>query len=225
MSQIQLHSPFIIGPGLRPTLRIGKGFVSMEYAIRRCSSDGRTVYRYYINCGDGKRPIIGNDLKSGCHGGTLQDGFSSLLSFLGAEAEAWHGLDPVADRKSEKRGDNAGMFPARAARFAIENSDEIGVLSYEIDESKTPLIAEVPSEYADLSVRKIDWSNPSTPCKQSLQSTFPQPASVRHESKPRATAAASLRPAAVYPTATSAARARTSVRPGCCANGSRRRTP
>jgi hypothetical protein len=144
---MNLHPPFIIGPDLCPALKIDNGFVSLEYAVKRSDrngpNEGRTVYRYFIDPGDGKRPFVGKDLRSGCQGGTIQEGFVSLLGFLGAEAEAWdNGRITPANPAPKGVGDNAGMFPVRIAQFACDNSDEIGMLQCEIEESETPLIVE-----------------------------------------------------------------------------------
>lgn len=130
---MELHAPFSISARLLPSLRIGNGTISMEYA--GTDPDGRTIYRYYIDV-DGKG-AIGRSFKSGCGGGNLQSGFSSLLAFLGAYAEALEYQD-----RTGKKTESGNLFPRRFAEWAQVNSDEISTLQMQIEESESPLIAE-----------------------------------------------------------------------------------
>lgn len=116
-----LHSPFQISSRLLPALYIGGAWLQLEALPR--DAEGRTVYRYTIDLPDRKNPVRGEDLRSGCQGGTLQEGFGSLLAFLSAEAE------------------EEGIFESHPLHvWAKKNSDEIGMLQCDIEESETPLI-------------------------------------------------------------------------------------
>ena len=123
-----LKSPVGIMPRLLPGVQVGGAFVSIEYADR-AGERGRVRYRWYVDLSDG-REFTDDDLQSGCGGGSLQGGLESLLSFLGAFAESWrcNGYD-VND------GENADLFPAGMAEWAQQNSDEIGMLQIELEET------------------------------------------------------------------------------------------
>ncbi len=116
---LKLSAPFQIGPRLLPALRVADAWLSLSAGPR--NAEGRTVYTYLIDI-DGKKPCIGSDLKSGCQGGTLTEGFCSLLCFLGFESE------------------EDGLFPRRVSDWAKANDDELAMLRMEIEESPTPLI-------------------------------------------------------------------------------------
>lgn len=127
---MKLHQPFIITGRLMAGLEINKAFISMSAGPR--DAEGRTQYQCYIDLPDGSEHVVA-DLRSGCQGGTLQEGFVSLLSFLGAAAESYrqHGCD-------WKRIDslhNASMFPRAVSAWAYECSDELSMLGLEIEET------------------------------------------------------------------------------------------
>jgi hypothetical protein len=113
--QFTLLAPFEISSRLLPALRIGGAWISLEYSALPGRGDGRIVYRYYIDLPDGYEHTA-NNLKSGCFGGTLQEGFQSLLAFLGSADEE--------------------LFPAKVVEWARQNEDEIGLLKCEIEETK-----------------------------------------------------------------------------------------
>ena len=112
-----LHAPFIITSRLLAGLKIGDGTISIDYDGE--DKDGRTIYRYYVDV-DRHGTHEGNDLKSGCGGGTLQEGMESFMSFLYACAEG---------------GENADLFPPWVREWAEENKDEIGMLEVELGEA------------------------------------------------------------------------------------------
>lgn len=114
---MNIKAPFIIGPDLRPALRIGDAYVSMEYAERR-QSNGRTRYRYRIYGEPFRKEHVGENLQSGCQGGTLVEGFGSLLAFLDACAEG---------------GENAILFPKSIGQWADDHQSELGMLREEIE--------------------------------------------------------------------------------------------
>lgn len=122
-----LHDPFIITARLLPGLRIGEGdFISIEY-LRR-SKGFRTAYRVTFDIAG--KEYTDDTLKSGCQGGTLQQGMASLLSFLGAAAESYaYGL------RTGCAGENANLFDASIVEWAHQNSDEISLLAVEIEET------------------------------------------------------------------------------------------
>jgi len=124
---MELREPVIITPRLLPGVKIGDAFLSIEYAGE--SPDGRTVYRYHVDFSGGA--AYGNsDLRSGCQGGDLRDGLESLLVFLSAAG--------AARQYTERTGDaaeNSDLFPAEVVEWAAQNSDEIGMLAMEVEET------------------------------------------------------------------------------------------
>ena len=127
---MKLHTPFIITPRLMAGLQIGNAFISMVQGPR--NSEGRTCYGCFIDLPDGSEHEV-TDLRSGCQGGELQEGFASLLSFLGACAESYG----YAQRNGKTLEDteNGDLFPPAVAEWAYQNSDEISMLQLEIEES------------------------------------------------------------------------------------------
>jgi len=129
-----LHPPFEITPRLMAGLRIGGAFLSMGRGPR--NGEGRTVYGTFIDLPDGTEHEV-TGLRSGCQGGDLQEGFASLLGFLGAAAESYG-----YRMRTGRQGENEDLFPAPVVEWAYQNSDEITSLEFEIEESGTPLIEE-----------------------------------------------------------------------------------
>ncbi len=127
-----LNSPFLISSRLLPALQVGGATIQLEYS-KRDGRDSRTRYQWTIDLPNGQE-FTGDDLQSWCQGGSLQNGFASLLSFLSAAAESFRykGMD----------GENADLFPATVVEWAAKNSDELSMLSLEIEESEIDLIEE-----------------------------------------------------------------------------------
>ena len=125
---MKLKKPFQISARLLPALHIGGAWVQLE-RLPGLNSENRTVYRWTIDLPDGAE-FTGSDLRSGCGGGSLQSGFESLLSFLGAFAEAGE------DRE------NSDLFPAGLREWAESAADEIAVTACDLDESLQPLICD-----------------------------------------------------------------------------------
>ena len=122
-----IKSPFKISARLLPALQIGGAWISMEV-----TSD--TQASYYIYLADGSE-VTGDDI--GCRAGLdLQSAFSSLLTFLGAFAEA---ID--YETRTGRESENADLFPASLAEWATQNSDEIGIMSCELKESNEKYFA------------------------------------------------------------------------------------
>lgn len=115
---VTLNAPFEISARLCAALRIGGAWVSLDYdllATARSQDNRRTVYRYFIDLPDGYEHAA-NDLKSGCGGGTLQEGFASLLTFL-----------DCADEE---------LFPKCVVVWAKQNSTELEILKCEVQDTK-----------------------------------------------------------------------------------------
>lgn len=130
-----LCSPIIITPRLLPGVQIGKAFVAIQYS-RRPGREGRTRYQWFIDLPDG-REFAGDDLQSGCCGGSLQNGLESLLSFLGAAAESYRYDMRKNIHDSNRDGDsNSDLFPAPVVEWAYQNSDELSMLQCELEENK-----------------------------------------------------------------------------------------
>ena len=117
-----LKSPVMITARLMPGVKIGDAFVAIEYDDCR-DNRGANMFRWYIDLGD--QEFTGDGL-SGWFG--LQGGLELLLSFLHTFAESW--------RYAGADGENADMFPAELAEWAMQNSDEIGMLQIELEETK-----------------------------------------------------------------------------------------
>lgn len=134
---MQINDPCIITSRLLPGIDIGEATISIEDEGR--GIDGRNTWRYYIDL-----PTKGcfpnytyenNDLRSGCQGGSIQEGLESLLSFLGAFAESigykaryGHG------------GENADLFPSELAEWAVAHSDEIGMYAIMLEETPDVIV-------------------------------------------------------------------------------------
>lgn len=120
---MKLHDPFIIAPNLEPGLKIGDAYVTLEYS-NRPHPEGRQRYAWtWMHIPTGAM-ASGDDLASGCGGGTLIQGFDSLLSFLSAFAEA-------RDTESE----NHDLFPESMREWAEQNGDEIAMLQLELEDA------------------------------------------------------------------------------------------
>lgn len=118
-----LHEPFIIGARLMAALQIGGATVSLTYHGR--ARDNRRAYLGYIDMPDGSEHVI-DDLSG--HG-DLQAGFESLLSFLGAAAEAYD-----YTTRTGRVSDNLTLFAPPVVEWAYQNADEIAMLALELEE-------------------------------------------------------------------------------------------
>jgi len=137
---MKLYNPIMITARLLPGIQIGNGTISIEYS-KRAGDEGRTRYQYHIDIftGMAQEPIeySNDDIQSGCQGGNLLEGLSSLLSFLGAAAESYD-----YEQRTGYESDNADLFPSEIVLWANENFNELSMLSCESDESKSVLIEE-----------------------------------------------------------------------------------
>lgn len=125
---MKLNSPFEISSRLLPALRVADATISIDFA-KRDGREGRTRYQWYIDTPDFE--ATGNDLQSGCQGGSLQEGMASLLSFLSACGEALN----YSDRTGHE-SDNADLFPRNVAEWAQSHYEELSMLAIELEENK-----------------------------------------------------------------------------------------
>jgi len=130
---MKILDPLCITSRLLPGVRIGEAEISIEYAHRL--SDYRQRYRWFIDLPNDGGEFQGDDLQSGVGEGSLQEGLTALLVFLGAFAESLLYCEG-------KEGDNCHLFPAGLKDWAMANSDEIGMLAYELEESPEKFIVE-----------------------------------------------------------------------------------
>ena len=114
---MRLKNPVFITSRLLPGVKVGNAIVQLEYDG---TDDGRTVYKYTIDLKDeeGETTFSGNDLKSGCGGGSLNEGFSSLLVFLAAFAEG-----------------SPNLFPEGLKEWASQHINEIVMTEMKFDEN------------------------------------------------------------------------------------------
>lgn len=118
-----LRPPFAISSRLLPSVTVGGASISIE--ITGSTSAGRTKYRWYLDLPDGGE-FTGNDLRSGCQGGSIEEGMSSLLCFMAACGEAYR--YSMGGRESE----NIDLFPEGMREWCYQNSDELTALEEEI---------------------------------------------------------------------------------------------
>jgi hypothetical protein len=121
-----LKPPFEITSRLMAGVRVGGATLSIE-DNGDVSYDNRTVYNIWIDLPDGQEFNV-TDLRSGCGGGSLQEGMCSLLSFLGAAGESYN--------YSRINGENSDLFLLPVVEWAAQNSDELSMLSCELEEQK-----------------------------------------------------------------------------------------
>lgn len=133
---MKLSLPFSISSRLLPELRIGKASIQLEYDLGAPDDEGRTVYRWIIDLpeGENEKSFSSNDLRSGCGGGNLFEGFTSLLSFLEAAGESY--------RYNGEQGENSGSFPLEVTKWAAQNLDEISLLRLDLEGGGPGLLEE-----------------------------------------------------------------------------------
>lgn len=130
---MKLTHPIIITPRLMAGVRVNDAWISVEWS-RRPGDGGRARVRYII---DGPNFEYENDdLQTGVGGGHLQSMLGTLLAFLGAAAEAYD-----YERRTGRKSGNADLFPAEVTEWASQNSDEISMLQYEIEETPNLITA------------------------------------------------------------------------------------
>ena len=130
-----LHKPFIISSRLMPALVIGGATLSLSLPDRH-TRGGRDIYEAWIDLPDGSEHEI-TDLHSGRQGGSVLEGFSSLLSFLAAAGESRNYRE-----RTGRTGEHEDLFPEPVTAWAADHEDDLSSMSYEIEESDTSLIEE-----------------------------------------------------------------------------------
>jgi hypothetical protein len=106
---MKLRPPFIISARLLPALKIGDVTLSLD---DRYAHGDRDVCTFYFDGPDFAHTDVGLSVLPGT---PAQRCFESMLSFLGAAAEAWDRPD----------SDNRTLFPPAVMQWANENSSEI----------------------------------------------------------------------------------------------------
>ena len=114
-----LKDPFLISSRLLPAVKIGDCTVSL---------DAQTD-RYYFDFESGES-IEGNDFNPKT--ADVQEAMGCLLSFVGAFAEGC----AYEDRNPGSESENGDLFPASMREWAMQNSDEISMLAYELEEGE-----------------------------------------------------------------------------------------
>lgn len=135
---MQLKAPFKISARLMAALEIGKpnfkGHAWISLGIGKRTDDGRIEYEVYIDIG--KKAYKVKDLRSGvtrfAGPAKIQEGFVSLLSFLGAAAESYRSRMG----KGQPDAEEESSFHPKVVEWAYQNSEEISSLEYEIEETK-----------------------------------------------------------------------------------------
>lgn len=121
---MKLHKPFEISSRLLPALEVGDGEVSLEF-IGKYNREGKPRLRWHIDTPTGS--FHGDDFAAW---GRWQSAFVSLLASLGAAAESYRYW-----MSTQRKSENYDLFPEPVVEWAYRNSDEIGTLELEIEET------------------------------------------------------------------------------------------
>ena len=110
-----ITAPMIITARLLPGIKIEDGFISLE-PTGRTGEHGKPIWKWFADIPAGE--FEGSDLMGwGDHKGMMGD----MLAFLVAAAE------------SQPGGDSTDLFPMAVTKWARQNSDEISILSCELE--------------------------------------------------------------------------------------------
>jgi hypothetical protein len=124
---MQILPPLIITSRLLPGFKFPDGSeLSIDYALLRNTRGGPTKYIYTIDIEN--KSYQSSDLRSGMHGGNLQNGLESLLSFLTAAGDSYraHGM----------QGENSDLFAAEVTEWAYQHYEELTMLAVELAEGQ-----------------------------------------------------------------------------------------
>lgn len=128
---MKLSSPFSISSRLSPAIQISKGFtLSFDCEKRKFVLDLPDHYEYWLDDFRFPEGRIAGDTNED----VLQKGFSAVLSFMSACAESRRYA--TRNGKSAMEGENSGLFPDNVGELCEQFSDEIGMLAFEIEETK-----------------------------------------------------------------------------------------
>lgn len=127
---MMLFPPIIITSRLLPGLQIDNAEISITYA-ERLGCEGRIRYRWYIDFNNLGRSqeFTSDDLQSGCQGGSLQEGLTSLLAFLGSAAASHHYQDEDKD-----------LFPIPVVKWTHQHQIEIDTIRLELEDTPNLII-------------------------------------------------------------------------------------
>jgi hypothetical protein len=120
--EIRISPPCLITTHLLPGVKVGDGFISIEYWQKK---DNRQYYRYHIDLGSYE--YTATDISTGCHH-SLQQGLSTILTFLSAAAESY--------RYAGSKGENSEIFPLPVVQWAADHADEISLAASELEEGE-----------------------------------------------------------------------------------------
>lgn len=127
---MNITQPAIITARLLPGVKISQAFVSIDYSKRPGSERGRKRYRWFLDL-PGNRSFTGDDLQSGCGGGSLQEGLTSLIVFLQAAGESYaHRMRTGLPERCEDSNEN--LFPESVVRWAYEELDSLCEIECEL---------------------------------------------------------------------------------------------
>jgi hypothetical protein len=120
---MKLSKPFLISSRLLPAVKIADCTISLD----------PQTDRYYFDM-DGGMEFSGDDFHSpACaKGKDVQHSMAALLGFVSAFAEGLNYESRNLDHKSE----NSDLFPFGMREWATQNSDEISMLAYELEEGE-----------------------------------------------------------------------------------------
>ncbi len=113
-----IKPPMIITARLLPGIKIEDGFVSLEPTDKR-GEYKKPIWKWFVDIPAGE--FEGDDLSGW---GDHRVMMATMLTFLGAAAEAY------------PDGENANLFPVPVAEWAQQNSDEISIFAYELEEGQ-----------------------------------------------------------------------------------------
>lgn len=121
-----MRSPIIITSRLLPGVRIGGAEISIEATGLR-ESNGKPVWGYHIDLPNGTQ-VNGEDLAGW---GNATEMLATLAAFLSACGEA-----VSYSRATGREAENVDLFPPSVAAWADENSDELSMLTLELEEAQ-----------------------------------------------------------------------------------------
>lgn len=126
---LELHPPLCISPRLLPAVRVGDGWVSWDPATETAYVDAPGLEYSDATMSPGLSGRVGTpeERVAACLG--------AFLSFLGACAESRaYGLRHHGD---PMRGENSDLFPPHVGEWAEMHSDELAMLSFELENPET----------------------------------------------------------------------------------------
>lgn len=146
---MKLYHPFKISARLVPALQIGNAWISYDQG------------EFVIDLPDGSEHVVKDFHPPASGWYNLQSQFAALLGFLGACAESRN----YAERngKNPMDGEHSDLFPDNVGTWAQENSDEIDMLSVELEESTENLIEDYKDPNTPYHIYCTVESNPMFP--------------------------------------------------------------